>query len=630
MTVPGTDKTPNKPERPRARLSRRLLAGFFAIAGLLVVSGIAVNVAVTRRSLEARANTQLANDEAIVALHFAELERQVSRFSQLLADAEELTARLGAPVVARSLTISLLDDLRRNRMEARLHRRPPGPGALGNEVLRKAFFGMRATRLSSGLVQGDWYVAVESATPIGGWQNVEGAVVVAFRIDSAFLHEIGEHISSDITLWFPDGHYLSTLPDADVAALRGQLGDLPSPEAGELPYVVSTRLGGRPSRTRIARFEVGTRPEGLLLLTMPLEELLAARRAILGGGIAITGVVLVVATLLYVSFVRRVTAPLERLSQATRDIAAGNLDLQVPVSTQDEVGELAAAFNTMIERLRESRREIEEWNRELGRRVEERTRSLRETQRKLEETNEQLVYALRRLRETQDSMVQTEKLAAVGQLASAIAHELKNPLAGIRGALELVLPEIDDPAHREVVEKIVEEVDRMSSTTSRLLGFARPTEPHRERASLQRLIENVCFLVGQQAKRQGIEIRLEFEPPDRDVLLDPQLTTQAFLNIALNALQAMNNGGTLTIRTRWQPEHDRVEVRFEDTGAGIPPEVQEKLFTPFFTTKRQGTGLGLYVVRSIVERQGGEVTFHSTPGEGTVFIVRLPISGEES
>ncbi|RMF20757.1 MAG: HAMP domain-containing protein, partial [Deltaproteobacteria bacterium] len=525
----------------------------------------------------------------------------------------------------RSLTISLLGDIRSNQMRARLYLSEPSRDDPSFDLVRRAFLGIRTTRLSQGPVDGDWQASVESVTPVGEPQRVERAVVVSFPLTVAYLHDVRQHIGSDITIVFPDGHFISTLPDTDAAALWGRLPVDIGPGDETDPFVFSTELGGRPNKTRVGAFEIGTRREGALLLTMPMDDLLATRRAILGGGLGITAVVILVATILYVSLIRRITGPLERLSLATHDIAAGRLDIQVPVTTNDEVGELARAFNVMIRRLRESRREIEEWNRELGRRVEERTRSLEQARAELEAVNEQLVYALRRLRETQDSMVQTEKLAAVGQLASTIAHEIRNPLAGIRGALELILPQLEDPAHKQVLEQIVEEVDRINRTTSRLLGFARPAEPHREWTSLAALIDNVCFLVGQQARRQGVEIRRDYEPPDRPLYLDPQLTTQAFLNIVLNALQAIEGKGTLTIRSRWLSDDATVQIEFEDTGSGIPPEIQEKLFTPFFTTKRQGTGLGLHVVKSIIERQGGRVSLRSTVGKGTVFIVRLPV-----
>jgi nitrogen fixation/metabolism regulation signal transduction histidine kinase len=277
-----------------------------------------------------------------------------------------------------------------------------------------------------------------------------------------------------------------------------------------------------------------------------MADLLAAKQTIFFKGLLVTAIILAGTSLLYLSLIHRVTKPLEQLSNATRDIARGNLDLRVKAHTRDEVGELATSFNVMVERLKESRQEIEEWNRTLEQRVEERTRSLQQTQKALEGVNEQLVRALNELQETQDQMIQTEKLAAVGQMASTMAHEIKNPLAGIRAALDVVVPELRDNVYAEVLQQILGEVDRLARTTNRLLSFTRPAAPLQVPTSLKELIENTRFLIGQQAKRAGVELRVDLEPPDRPISLDPQLTSQAFLNITLNALQAMDGKGTLS------------------------------------------------------------------------------------
>ena len=149
---------------------------------VLAVSGIAVNIQIATKSLETRADGQLRNDEAIVNLHFAELERRVASFSKLLADAEALTAQLGAPRVARSLTISLLGDIRSNQMRARLYLSEPSPSDRSYDLVRRAFLGIRTTRLSQGPEDDDWLASVESVTPVGEPRRVDRAVVVSFPL----------------------------------------------------------------------------------------------------------------------------------------------------------------------------------------------------------------------------------------------------------------------------------------------------------------------------------------------------------------------------------------------------------------------------------------------------------------
>lgn len=608
----------------KGRLSLRLLGVFFLIVAVLAVAGMAVTTQITSQSLEARAESQLASDEAIVNLNLGEIEEKVTFYGELLARAEMLTERLDHPSVTRALTISLLSHVRRHQMRVHLHREEPPAAESGSDLIQRGFLGIRATSLTESLAGEAWEASIESVSPIESRTGIESVVVVSFPLTPTYLKEIRARIGSDITLLFSDSHVISTLPREDVATLLMQLKESgPIEKAGE-SFLLATTSSLGPSKTRVSPFRINTRQEGLMLLTMPMGDLLAAKQTIFFKGLLVTAIILSGTSLLYLSLIHRFTKPLEQLSDATRDIARGNLDLRVRVDTRDEVGELATSFNVMVERLKESRQEIEEWNRTLERRVEERTRSLQQAQKALESVNEQLVRALNELRETQDQMIQTEKLAAVGQMASTMAHEIKNPLAGIRAALDVVVPELQDNVYGEVLQQVLGEVDRLARTTNRLLSFARPAAPLQVPTSLRELIENTRFLIGQQAKRAGVELRLDLEPPDRPISLDPQLTSQAFLNITLNALQAMDGKGTLTIRSRWLPEQEAVNITFIDTGRGMSPEVVAKVFTPFFTTKHQGTGLGLHVVKEIIERQGGDVTVTSVPGEGTEVSVQLP------
>ena len=602
------------------RLAGRLLGASLGMIVVLGIAGLAVTTQITARSLEARAESQLLDDEAIVYLNFGELEERLAFYTEMLADAEMLTDEMGQPRVARSLVVSLLSTLRRSRMHAHLYVEPPGVDT-DPDLVRHAFLGIKATALTRVRLPHGWGSNLESVAPIETRHGVERVVGVTFPLTPDYLTEVSRRTGSDITLLLEE-HHLSTLPDVDVEALANTVSAL---GAGDDPVLFDAALSAGPTRTRVSWLRIGTRRAGLLLLTMPMNDLLAAKRSIFRKGVLVTAVILAAASLLYLSVIRRITRPLKHLSSATHDIAEGNLELRVAVPpSDDEVADLAESFNRMVQRLRESRREIEEWNRTLEKRVEDRTQSLSEAHAALEDVNQRLVRALDELRETQDQMVQAEKMAAVGQMASTMAHEIKNPLAGIRAALEVIAPELEDGPYAEVPRQVLQQVDRLASTTTQLLGFARPSAPERVPSSLRELIETVHFLVGQQARKQGVVIRLDLDPRDTPVLLDPQLTSQAFLNVALNALQAMEQGGTLTIALRRHESEDVALISFTDTGTGMTPDVSEKIFTPFFTTKRKGTGLGLYAVKEIVQRQGGTVSVDSAAGEGTVVTVSLP------
>jgi signal transduction histidine kinase len=609
----------------RGHIALRLLGAFFLIMVVLVTAAMAVATRITAQSLEARALDQLSNDSAIVQLDLEDLEERLSFYGQLLVDTELLTDQLAHPTVSRSLMISTLSNIRRHRIRARVFTSPVAADHASAELIRRGFLGIRSTTLTR--ATGLSGTSIETVVPLETTQGVDRVLIVSFPLTRAYLQELRRRIRSEITFDYGAEQPLTTLPVSTIAELRRKIEQqgLISSEL-EHPVLLDSSSAGGPTKTLVSQLRIGARPEGLILLTMPMSDLVAAKRSLVAKSFLSAGLILVVAGLLYYSLIRRITKPLEELSAATRDIAQGNLDLQVAVTTEDEVGELATSFNLMVQRLKESREEIESWNRALEQRVEDRTHSLQKAQGELKTVNEQLVQAVKDLRQTQESMIHTEKLAAMGQLASAIAHEVKNPLAGMRSALELVISDLSNPDTAEVLQRTVEQVDRLSGTTTRLLTFARPTEPQLKLACIGELIEKTHFLIEQQAARQGVELCIELENRDRLISLDPQLTTQAFLNVSLNALQAMEKGGKLAITS--QHENDRLIVSFVDTGEGMPPEMLERIFTPFLTTKQHGTGLGLSVVKSIIERQGGEVSITSRPGEGTEVRISLSLQSE--
>lgn len=609
----------------RGRLTRRLMGTFFIIVAVLAAVGMMVTTSITAKSLEARAESQLTNDEALVRINLDELEEHITVYSQLLASTEKLTAELAQPTVSRSLTISILSNIRRHRMRVQLFQNEPTPGTPNASLIQKGFLGIRTISLTKVLSDGRWEAWIESVAPIEAKRGVERVVMVSFMLGPEYLKAIRRRIGSDITIILPNLQSISTLPPDSLEKLvsrvrkQGLLGhDLRE-------YLMfSTKLSNGPAKTLVSPFRVNLKQEGLLLLTMPMGDLQAAKMTIFFKGLISTLIILSAASLIYLSLIRRVTKPLEELSTATHEIARGRLDLQVSVDTRDEVGELASSFNVMVQRLKESREEIEEWNRTLEKRVEDRTMLLEKAKGELKATNDQLVKALEEIRDTQDKMIRTEKLAALGQMASTIAHEIQNPLAGMRGALEVVLKEQRDKPHADILKKVLEQIDRLSQTTNRLLSFARPASPQQTPTDLTDLIEKTRFFVAEQANKKGVEIVLDLEPLDRLISIDPQLTNQAFLNIALNAIQAMEEGGILTISSKWDSEEHTVTVTFTDTGAGMAPEVRDRVFNPFFTTKPEGTGLGLYVVKDIIEQQGGSVKLSSVPGQGTMVTITIP------
>lgn len=307
-------------------------------------------------------------------------------------------------------------------------------------------------------------------------------------------------------------------------------------------------------------------------------------------------------TLLTRSMVHR---PVKILLRHTRTLARGEWP-QIASPSRDEIGDLAEAFNEMSHNLRKAREELEQWAATLEHKVEERTRQIKEMQ---------------------SELIRSEKLASLGELVAGIAHEINNPLAGILMFSSLISkdPRLN-PALIDDLQTIISETQRCSRIVRELLNFSRESVPQKSLDSINRVLDLTLCLVENQAYFHNIRINRLYDPALPKIPMDAAQLQQVFINMMVNASQAMPQGGELTIQTGLEPDKDHVFVRIRDTGCGISQESLEKIFDPFFSTKgHQGTGLGLSVSYGIVESHGGQIEVESQVGAGTLFIVHLPM-----
>jgi two-component system NtrC family sensor kinase len=239
------------------------------------------------------------------------------------------------------------------------------------------------------------------------------------------------------------------------------------------------------------------------------------------------------------------------------------------------------------------------------------------------------------LKAAHETLLRAEKLSSLGKLSASIAHEINNPLAGILTFAKLVSRTLaegtPDDAKRASLQRnlalVERETQRCSAIVRNLLDFTRERPMKPGPLDPRRAVDEALSLVENQAQTQGITVERDLGPVP-DVLADFGQLRQAFLNVALNACEAMGSSGRLRVVTR--ALDGAVEIAFADTGPGIPPERLASIFDPFFTTKEKGTGLGLSVVYGIVERHGGTIDVRSDPGEGTTFTFRLPVAAEHA
>jgi two-component system sensor histidine kinase HydH len=240
-----------------------------------------------------------------------------------------------------------------------------------------------------------------------------------------------------------------------------------------------------------------------------------------------------------------------------------------------------------------------------------------------------IIRDLGEVRRLQGEIRRKEKLAAIGGLAAGVAHEIRNPLSSIKGIASYYKSKFEDGSEdKEMAGVMIEEVDRLSRVISELLEFARPTKLNKKLSDMNELLKHSTRLVEQEAAAKKVDIQLNLTSDSIEADVDPDRLTQCFLNLFLNALQAMESGGRLTVSSS-TGANGNVAIDIKDNGSGISAEGLSKIFDPYFTTKPKGTGLGLAIVHKIIEAHQGQIKVRSTIGQGTVFSIALPLGDSE-
>jgi two-component system NtrC family sensor kinase len=290
---------------------------------------------------------------------------------------------------------------------------------------------------------------------------------------------------------------------------------------------------------------------------------------------------ILLAILIAIPFAYSISRPTTQLVNATQQVAQGDWSVRVPVSGYQEMQNLAGSFNTMVETLKE----------------------------------------------TQEQLIQKEKLASVGQLAAGVAHEINNPLGSVLLYADILCKETpeENAQQREDLQMIIREATRCKTIVNDLLNFSRQNEVLAQDTDLNSLLVELAEAASKQDLYDQVEIKTDLDPDLGTIQADPLQLHQVFINLMNNAAEAMPDGGVLTLKTRQGPTPDWVTVEVTDTGVGIPEENLNKMFTPFFTTKPigKGTGLGLAIIYGIVKMHRGQISFKSQVGEGTTFTLQL-------
>ena len=327
---------------------------------------------------------------------------------------------------------------------------------------------------------------------------------------------------------------------------------------------------------------------------------------ILFGGLFVASISVILCMIIY----KFVSKPVALLEQGMKRLAKGDFDHHIDIHTKDEMGLLASSFTDMAQEIKQNRENMEKWTRGLEDEVQKKTAEIIKAQ---------------------DQLINAEKLASLGRMSAGVAHELNSPLTGIVTFAHLMLKRVP-PENKQDIEDlnvIIDQAERCSKIIKGLLGFSRKAASEKATVNINTLIESTLAMVKNQAKFYNIEIDVQMDRSLPEISVDPNQIQQVFVNLLINAADAMEEKGKITITSRPAQEGESrfIELEFRDTGPGISPESIGRVFEPFFTTKPagKGTGLGLSVSYGIIKKHEGQITVKSEKGKGASFLIRLPL-----
>lgn len=434
-----------------------------------------------------------------------------------------------------------------------------------------------------------------------------GALLIGTRLET-LLAELKSQALADIVVLDQSGRMMATTlapPDEGYASLELNAQELAALDAS---HTRALDLYGRGFQIVYAPLTVRGQALGILGVVLPSNYLVDTEATSRDSFSLVFSTITLAVILLGYGLSQSIARPILRLRAMSQAVATGDLDQRTGLKREDEIGELASAFDAMTLRLRE--------------RTAEAARLYAESIQR----NEELAQANARLRATQQQLIQSEKLGAIGQLTAGIVHDVKNPLAVIKGMAEVIQEDAQlDATTRRHLSVIRDSAVKASNIITDLLKFSRQSSLEMSEQDIKATVESALRLMAYLARKAGVEVVADLPDAAVWVTYDAQQIEQVLVNLIQNAVQAMPDGGTL--RVSLSRTETAVAIGVQDTGVGISPENLTRIFDPFFTTKPagEGTGLGLSVSYGIVSHHKGHIQVESQAGQGTTFTVLLPV-----
>jgi signal transduction histidine kinase/ActR/RegA family two-component response regulator len=573
-----------------------------------------------KRDVEYRLIDTLRHHQDTINNKIKDIEASLGFYGHFMVDTEMLSNRLTDIKTGNAIEIYVINFLMANGM----HLHVPhvnDSDEVHADLIRKGLMGLSSIELIEQFTNGKLRLSIEGINPIETPEGIDDAVIIGYPVDQKFLENLKARIGADISLIYKNQIVLSTIKSPSLfQASLDKIKDIPLESIkGNKTYLAEWGIKKEMQKVLFFPFKIDYKKVGVFAVSLPLKEVFYIQRQIFTYAGVFTGLILVMVGFMFIFISRKLTQPIKQLSIAANKIATGDFAQTVEVTSDDEVGNLQFSFNVMAgnlhrvtENLIRSNEEIGEWNRTLEQKVEERAAKLRETQQRLN---------------------QAEKLSAIGELVSGVAHEINNPLSAIIGFAEILDMETEDNQIKTDLRKIIQEAVRASKIVKNLLTYARMEGHTKQLTQINDLITQAIELRSYEWRVNNIEIVQDLCSSLSPTMVDPNQIEQVILNILNNAGQAVQEEKKekAQIRVSSQQRNGQIIIKIGDNGPGIPDESLPKIFDPFYTTKEvgRGTGLGLSVSYGIIKDHGGSIEVETEVGKGSIFTITLPVVEED-
>ncbi|MDX1762752.1 MAG: ATP-binding protein [bacterium] len=575
-------------------IQNKILFPFIVFSFLAIVLVVLLVVQILSQRIEETTDRDILGYKETVEAFFKDKIKHTTHDGSLLASFRSVSDNEDVPALLRTMDISHMDMLTKEGVQ--IYVKPERFMQSGNraqrEMVKRGLQGEEYGDLIFKSIDGKTRLDFDIVIPYES-RGYNKIVIVGFSFDDAYLEEIKSKVKNDLFILHHDRIIASTIGDpASREKIQSKVtGELISRTLEQdTPTLAKVYLSNKEYKSIFAPLSVGNKNKAVFGLVMSTNDLALAKRKVILNYIAVSLAIMLILTLINFLVVNAISRPLKEIAALTDKVAQGDLTQRIHIQSKDELSTLADSFNNMVDSLERNRKE-------------------------LNLTVEQLIHQ--------------EKFASLGEMAAGIAHEVGNPLSVIVGYSKMLLRKCSKGEQADLLKRISEAALRIDKLSKSLLLYSRPSEQTPEAVDVNGVIDDALTMVEHRFKEEkNYRVVKRLSKNLHKVTGSADRLQQVFVNLFINAFQAMPDGGTLTLSTENAPDNTGILIEVGDTGTGIPADKISKIFDPFFSTKfpDKGTGLGLSITLRIITDHGGIIRAASEPDKGTTFFIRLPSS----